>query len=69
MLAADDDVGEAEVLPVDRVHDGFLRPAVEHLDVEAQQDDAIGHDRLRGSHRASYRCLLRPARAVSIKAS
>ena len=43
MLAADDDVGEAEILAIDAVHDRFLRPAVEHLDIEAQQNHPIGH--------------------------
>ena len=41
VLAADDDVGEAEVLPIDGVHDRLLRPAVEHLDVQAEQDDVV----------------------------
>ena len=43
VLPADDDVGEAEVLPVNGVHHRFLRTAVEHLDVEPEQNDAIGH--------------------------
>ena len=43
VLAADDDVGEAEVLAVDGVHHRFLGAAVEHLDVQAQQDHAVGH--------------------------
>ena len=43
VLAADDDVGEAEVLPVNGVHDRLLRAAVEHLDVQPEQDDPVGH--------------------------
>src|SRR5260370_14228663 len=41
VLAADDDVGEAEVLAIDGVHDRFLRAAVKHLDVQTQQDEVI----------------------------
>ncbi len=42
VLAADDDVGEAVVLAVDAVHHGFLRAAVQHLDVEADQLEDLG---------------------------
>src|SRR5579864_1399582 len=42
MLAADDDIGEAEVLPVDGVHNRLLRPGVKHLDVEAEEDKLVG---------------------------
>src|SRR5262245_39504784 len=41
VLAANHEVGEAEVLPIDGVHDRLLRPGVEHLDVQPQKDDAI----------------------------
>ena len=43
MLAADHDVGEAKILPIDAVHHRFLRAAVEHLDVQAEQNHAVGH--------------------------
>ena len=43
VFAADDDVGEAHVLAVDAVHDCFGGPAVEHFDVEAEQEDAVGY--------------------------
>ena len=62
MLAADDDVGEAEVLAVDGVHHRFLRAAVEHLDVQAQQDHAVGHRLAARAPRAPGRCRRRPAR-------
>ena len=41
MFATDDNVGETEVLTVNRVHHRFFRAAVEHLDVEAKENDAI----------------------------
>ena len=41
--AAHDEIREAEVLAVDRVHHRLLGPAVEHLDVEAEEDHPIGH--------------------------
>ena len=37
VLAPDDDVGEAEILPIDGVHHGFLRSSVKHFDVQAEQ--------------------------------
>src|SRR5439155_52527 len=43
VLAPDDQVGEAEVLAVDGVHHRFFRAAVEHLDIEAEEEDAVGH--------------------------
>jgi len=41
VLAADDDVGEAEVLPVNGVHDRLLRPGVEHL-MSSPADQLVG---------------------------
>jgi len=41
VLAADDDVGEPEVLAIDAVHDRLLRTAIEHLDVQAEQQGHI----------------------------
>ena len=37
MLAPDDDIGEAEILPINGVHDRLLGPAVKHFDVQAQK--------------------------------
>src|SRR4029450_12884739 len=52
VLATDDQVGEAEVLPVDGVHHRLPRAAVEHLDVEAEEDDAVWHRLAPGSPQA-----------------
>ena len=41
MFAADYDVRIAGILAVDSVHDGFFRAAVEHLDVQPEQQDAL----------------------------
>ena len=41
MFATDDDVGVAEILAIDRVHDRLFRPGVEHLDVQSKQEKLI----------------------------
>src|SRR4029077_17685268 len=40
--SSDDDVREAEVLPVDRMHYGFLRAPVQHFDVETDELEYFG---------------------------